>query len=162
VGAQIRGLVEKRLENGLLTHLHELEDIFISEHGFALRVDLCGAADVRDLVIDALSPWVKLDGDVIRIPMNSETSQASVTTSHPMTGEELISSYAEASRKNPTATVSDVEKNLAQLSLLSVSNDELEKKIQQIRIFGEEMSVLLEESGGSLGIQIIHPAYEQK
>jgi len=129
VGAQIRGLVKKRMGNGLLTHLNELEDIFLSEHGFALRVDLCGASNIRDLVINYLTSWVMLCGraDVIRIP-----------------------------------PVSDVEKNLAHLSLLSVSNDELEKKIQQIHTFGEKMSVLLEESGGSVGIQIIQQAYEQK
>jgi len=49
-----------------LTHLNDVEDIFISEHGFALRVDCCGASDLRELLIDCLSPWVKFDGDVIR------------------------------------------------------------------------------------------------
>jgi hypothetical protein len=39
-----------------------LEELFLIENGFALRPDLCGAAELEDLIESHLTPYVRLEG----------------------------------------------------------------------------------------------------
>jgi len=170
VGEQIWNLVKKRQDLGIITYARELEDIFLIENGFALRVDLCEAEDIISLVEMHLSEYVFIDGDQVRAADRFQTDQLArdarnILEAQPefvMDGDQFEAMFTQ--KYNKKIDVSDIEKELSHMIIVSEDEETKKKQIAlaPLRVFAREITELLEESGGYVGIQNIEAKYLQK
>jgi meiosis arrest female protein 1 len=60
VGEQLRKLIQTRMDSGKCVRLGDIDELFLDEHGFQLRPEMCDAEDIEDLITNKLASFIKV------------------------------------------------------------------------------------------------------